>query len=162
MGFSGSYPLQGPGGTCVTMQVSDAQSLGSALLQMVLGYSIFGATERWHEGETLFQSSHCTDLEVPAAMLGAPVTGDTFLPWLWNWMVNGGVFHLLLGCSSTSEKDAEHICVPALFRYLLLEIPRETQATTGAPWLFLLTQVYDIPQVGQRSFYGVKSDLKKE
>lgn len=49
VGFSGSYPLQGPGGTCVIMQVSDAQSLGSALLQMVLGYSIFGATERWHE-----------------------------------------------------------------------------------------------------------------
>lgn len=141
MGFSGSYPLQGPGGTCVTMQVSDAQSLGSALLQMVLGYSIVGATERWHEERPFSKAATAQIWKYLPAMLGAPVTGDTFLPWLWNWMVNGGVFHLLLGCSSTSEEGAEHICVPALFRYLLLEIPREAQATTGAPWLFLLSSV---------------------
>ena len=98
---------------------------------------------------------------MPAAMLGALVTGDTFLPWLWNWMVNGGVFHLLLGCSSTSEEGAETSAyLPCSDTYCWKYQEKHGQQLELPGFSFL--QVYDIPQVGQRSSYGVKSDLKKE
>lgn len=83
-------------------------------------------------------------------------------PRPWNWVANGGVFHLLLDCwlSAQSRVLSTSAYLPCLGTYCWKYQEKHGQQLELPGFSFL--QVYSIPQVGQRSSYGVKSDLKKE
>lgn len=169
VGFSGSCPLQGPGGTCVTMQVSDAQSLGSALLQMVLGYSIFGATERWHEERPFSKAATaqiCKWLKAQERKClqpcWEPLSQETpSSPGCGTGWQMAGYFTSFWAVLPPQRRVlSTSACLPCSDTYCWKYQEKHGQQLELPGFSFL--RVYGIPQVGQRSSNGVKSDLKKE